>query len=269
MTNQSVTWVIERHIFEEKEELALIEEVKKQGGEVKLIDPLSKDNFDYETSYWLEDRPVVFRGSLNIAEKAKHQAWYPGVICHPKNFNCSTYYTYWGKWMLNKEYNLMPIAELRRIAESSFINQTYFIKPDFGMKPFTGKVFNLFDLSLLKHIEPETLVLIAPVKLITKEWRFVVCNNKVIYGCQYSKNKKCVNNPDNYANALTWLSNKLNNIKWQPDSIYTIDVCESEEEFEILELNSFSCSALYSCDLSKVVEAANKIAIKEWNNINE
>ncbi len=47
-----VTWIIERHIFEEKQELALIKEINKQDGQVKLIDPLIKPfnklSFDWE-----------------------------------------------------------------------------------------------------------------------------------------------------------------------------------------------------------------------------
>lgn len=287
VTWKNTTWVIERHIFEEEQELALIEEVEKQGGEVKLIDPLSKHNFDYETSYWLEDRPVVFRGSLNIGKKARQQAWYPGVICHPKNFNCSTYYTYWGKWMLNKDYWMMPIAELS--LKKDFIldcleglycpyyakDKEVFIRPDSGMKQFTGGVFNLNDLSSLKDIEPSTLVLVAPIKQVNREWRFVVCDNKVITGSQYYEKGKYVNKPDSYASysyyttALSYLSHVLAQISWQPDSIYTVDICESEGEFNVLELNSFSCSNLYGIKLSKIVEAANKVAIREWREVNE
>lgn len=284
ITLENTTWVIERHIFEEEQELALIEEVKKQGRETLLIDPLSKHDFDYESiGYWLEDRPVVFRGSLNTSKKAKQQAWYPGVICHPKNFNCSTYYTYWGKWMLNKDYWMMPITELS--LKKDFIldcleglycpyyaeNKEVFIRPDSGMKQFTGGVFNLNDLSSLKNIEPSTLVLIAPVKQVNKEWRFVVCNNKVITGSQYYEKGEYITEQNTaFNNAVSYyLESILKKVSWQPDPIYTVDVCESKGEFSILELNSFSCSNLYNCNLNKVVEAANEVAIKEWKEINE
>lgn len=272
--NQPVTWIIEHHIFEEDQELTLIEEVKKQRGEVKLIDPLSKHNFDYEHSYWLEDRPVIFRGSLNIGKKARRQPWYPGVICNQKAFKCSTYYTYWGKWMLNKEYWMMPISQ---VFNNKFIEACLwsiqdnnvpdvFIRPDSSMKQFTGGIFNLNNLESLKDIKPETLVLVAPVKKITKEYRFVVADNKVITGSQYYENGKYILSNTSLSNmtfiASCYLKGVLHNITWQPDPIYTVDVCESEGEFSILELNSFSCSNLYFADLSKVVEAANEIASK-------
>jgi len=276
VTCENITWVIERHIFEEDKELALIEEVKKQGGLIEVIDPLSKRNFPWEQYGWeLENKPVIFRGSLNIGKKAKQQEWYPGVICNQKAFNCSTYYTYWGKWMLNEDYMLLPMAELKRKASDSCFKAGYaqkaFIRPDSGMKQFAGGVFNLSDLSLLKDIEAETLVLIAPVKKVNKEWRFVIADNKVITGSQYYEKGEYVTeqNVDFNNKAAYFLESILEKITWQPDPIYTVDVCESEDEYHILELNSFSCSALYNCDTSKVVEAANKVAIKDWREVND
>ena len=283
-----VTWVIERHIFEEEQELALIAEVHKQGGEVKVIDPLSKYNYnDWEDYGWhLENRPVVFRGSLNLGIKTRQQAWYPGVIMSTKNFNCSTYYTYWGEWMLNKDYWMMPLSQL---FNNNFIEACLygiqdinvpevFIRPDSGLKQFAGGVFNLSDLRSLNGIDLETLVLVAPVKQVDREYRFVVCDNKVITGSQYFEKGEYTASLKDYSKdygtnkASDYLKVVLHDmsckINWLPDQIYCVDVCESEGEFNILELNSFSCSNLYYCDLSKVVTAANDVAISEWQQVN-
>jgi hypothetical protein len=281
-----VTWVIERHIFEEEQELALIAEVKKQNGEVKVIDPRELNYFDYrDIAYQLGNSPIVFRGSLNLSRKIQRETdWIPGVICNQKAFNCSTYYTYWEKWMLNKDYWMMPLSNLEYrtpfiqayLATNSDYIDKVFIRPDSGMKQFTGEVY---DLGSLKDIEPasfgrlvaeqpETLVLVAPVKQVDREYRFVVCDNKVVTGSQYFEKGEYVKQNTSLSNgvfiASCWLKSVLHDINWLPDQIYCVDVCESEEEFSILELNSFSCSALYSCDLSKVVEAANDVAISEW-----
>ena len=43
-----------------------------------------------------------------------------------------------------------------------------------------------------------------------------------------------------------------------------MDVCESDEKLYVLELNSFSCSGLYACDLSEVIRTASEIAEREW-----
>jgi hypothetical protein len=43
-----------------------------------------------------------------------------------------------------------------------------------------------------------------------------------------------------------------------------MDICESEGELFLLELNSFSCSALYQCDFTAVVAAASELATRAW-----
>jgi hypothetical protein len=53
-------------------------------------------------------------------------------------------------------------------------------------------------------------------------------------------------------------------VSWRPDPVLVMDLCESDGKIYLLELNSFSCSGLYACDLDAVVEAASKIARSEW-----
>jgi hypothetical protein len=39
-----------------------------------------------------------------------------------------------------------------------------------------------------------------------------------------------------------------NDMSWYPESVYTIDICESEGELYVLELGSFSCAGEYAFD---------------------
>lgn len=269
-----VIWVIEHGIFDNEQKL--IDEVRKQRHDVIEI--------DYVSNYYIDDicrnpqyhkllnNPVIFKGSLNLSrEVSRITDWIPGTYCNLNNFNCSTYYTYWGKYMLNREYWLIPINQ---VFNNKFIEACLygihddnvpevFIRPNSGMKQFTGRIFNLSNLSSLKNIDPETLVLVAPVKKISKEWRFVVTGNEIVSGSIYLPYKS--DNVD--YSVIDYLQNVLNDLrfKWQPDFIYTVDVCQSNGEFYILELNSFSCSNLYSCNLAAVVEVASQLAINDWN----
>lgn len=43
-----------------------------------------------------------------------------------------------------------------------------------------------------------------------------------------------------------------------------MDVCESDGRLSLLELNSFSCSGLYECDLEAVIRAASAVAEDQW-----
>jgi hypothetical protein len=43
-----------------------------------------------------------------------------------------------------------------------------------------------------------------------------------------------------------------------------LDVCESGDRLSLVELNSFSCSWLYECDLAAVVAEASRLAERNW-----
>ena len=60
------------------------------------------------------------------------------------------------------------------------------------------------------------------------------------------------------------MAGMLNAMSWRPDPIFMIDVCESDGRLWLVELNGFSCSWLYQCDLPEVVERASELAVRQW-----
>lgn len=251
-----VTWVIEHGIFDN--EVQLIEEVRKKGHDVIEIDYkriFELDDLPYQP---LLDEPVIFRGSLNLSKKvSRNTGWIPGTYCNRDNFNCSTYYAYWGKYLLNSNYTMMSSSELIR----RWYADRLFVRPDSGFKDFNGGTYTRDEFIKL-NLQPEMLVISSPVKQVDKEWRFVVTNNTIITGSQYLPTEST--NID--VAAIEYLQSILNELTWKPDDIYTVDICYSNGSYHVLELNSLSCSNLYQCDLAAVVECASNLATDEWND---
>jgi len=54
-----------------------------------------------------------------------------------------------------------------------------------------------------------------------------------------------------------------------PESVYTLDICESEGELYVWELGSFSCAGEYACDLSAIVEFGAKAASEDYEAVNQ
>ncbi len=56
--------------------------------------------------------------------------------------------------------------------------------------------------------------------------------------------------------------------KFQPDLVFTIDICKYGEffphEYQLLEINSFSCAGLYKCDTDKIAKHISIIGQNEW-----
>ena len=119
-----------------------------------------------------------------------------------------------------------------------------------------------------------TLVLVAPVKEIDEEWRFIIVDGKVVSGALYMNkeyrekweafwDKECKDE-----NAFRFVE-KMAKL-YQPDPAYTIDICKTGAgDYKVMELNSFCCASMYSNNYDKVVKTINELCIKEWKDIYE
>jgi hypothetical protein len=56
----------------------------------------------------------------------------------------------------------------------------------------------------------------------------------------------------------------LAEVRWRPDPLFMLDVCESGGRLWLVELNSFSGSWQYQCDLAEVVAEASETAARAW-----
>ncbi len=211
---------------------------------------------------------LVCYGDIDFVRQVQKSApFIPGAWCNFYNMKCSTYYSHFGEHLLNRNYLMMPVGDLLRRWHSLMIlySSPMFVRPDSGAKPFTGHVIKPGEKhkiqALIQTVGPETLVVISTEKNIIAEYRFVVCNKRVVAGCQYLP----IELP-NYPTSPLRLARLIANHEWQPDLCYTVDIAEHNGQIYLLEINSFSCAGLYQCDIGVVVQYASLAAEFEWND---
>ncbi|MBD2461417.1 ATP-grasp domain-containing protein [Oscillatoria sp. FACHB-1407] len=272
---EKVNWLIERHVFDADEQF--LEELKKQKYLYKEIRYL---DFRPEAAkkYFPDHECVLFRGTLNLGRDILRTSWIPGAYMDEKNLRCTTYYTYFGQYLLNNKYFILPLGELIRRREEIFeyfqSNGELFIRPDSNMKSFRAGVFNVQVLNTMKTLGSElrrdetTLVLVSGKRSITKEWRFFVYKDEIITGSLYLVGEERIDERVKGGYLVNYLAEVLKQVNWYPELLYTVDVCESEGELFILELGSFSCAGEYGCDLSLIVEAGAKAAWEDYEAVN-
>ncbi len=108
--------------------------------------------------------------------------------------------------------------------------------------------------------DPANLVVVAAPREIGREWRLVVSGDRVIAGSQYAvEGSKCVE-PGCPEEVRAFVETMLAEVRWRPDPIFMVDVCQSEGRLWLVEINGFSCSWLYQCDLETVVASASDLA---------
>ena len=256
----------------------LADEVKRQGMECITI--RNDDDISEKLKVWPGEQCVLFQGSISLAIRIQREkSWVPGPIADWKNFRCQTYYTHYGKWLLNSEYTMLPFAEFwRRQTEFHKRYGDFFLRPDDGVKTFTGFAVTegMLDGNMGRYLnsecQPEDLVLVSPIKRIHREWRLICSKDEgVIASSRYKTWGLSDYNSDTPDEVLCYANEILRDSKWVPDSLFALDICDSLdgnkvqlEGLHLLEIGAFSVAGLYKCDLTRIVDVASRYAHKDW-----
>jgi hypothetical protein len=291
--NMNVKWLVEADVFDDNQE-GLLNALKNKGIEYQVLKyiPFDDDLPKRCLDIYGPEECVVFYGSLNFGHKLRKLPWVPGVYLNEKAFECTSYYPHLKELLLHhNDYIMMPYGDLvnhkTRIFKY-FDSDSVFIRPNSGLKQFTGMIcheddfFECVKLAGFYDVEPELLVLISKVHPIEKEWRFVIADGEPVCGSLYrdwssgeklepgfstkdyvlmnshSIRKEC---EDKNALMLAYEAAK----RYDPDKCWTMDIAKTEYgTYEVLEIGCFSGAGLYANDLNKVVEAVSKTALDEW-----
>ena len=268
----------------------LYEIIHDKGGIAKVIDykPFTENTY-YQ--YFGTDECVFCFTSLNVArEVQRHTNWVPGVMCNFDGFHRSKYYGYWHKYLWNKESIFLPWGIFRDNYKdyAPIVDKCYgylshhwnlFIAPDDGWKSFTGQIIGSdkpeSDIKYIDSlVKPDKLILVSPYRRPATEWRIFCDGTKIITGSQYRVNGRL----DTEESAILpqtvsqWLQPILREMRAIPDAypdpMIVVDVGMDEYgAMGIIELNSFSCSGFYQCDLEKIVDAAILRARIEYQEV--
>jgi ATP-grasp domain, R2K clade family 2 len=227
---------------------------------------------------------VVTYGTVQFCrqiEKYYGRMWMPAMYFNENVKHWAKFAVHIGEDLLNSDYVILPYGEVvRRLKRNKADNYSFswFIKPESGMKEFTGQVINTAnlddDLSKLSphaSIDDDVLCVCAPPKNIKAEFRYVICEKKVITGSEYRWDDILDVRSDTHP-LCDHMANKIASAEWQADTVYVCDVALVEdsngfEQAKVIELNAFSSSGLYACDTYKIVEAVSKAAEKEHAGI--
>jgi hypothetical protein len=263
-------WLIEAGVYGAEAE-PLLAEIRRQGmaAEVVPYQALKKGG-----EVIVEGRPlgptdcVIGYGTYPFARQIQlHHRWVPGAWCQPENLDCAAYYAYFGKFLLNRNYAIMPGVEAIRQRDWLFSifggDDIVFARPTGCHKLFVGRCIprgSFADALAPTRYDPTTQVVVAAPQSIAREWRIVAAGDRVLASSQYAKGGARAILPGSPDEVRDFVAAMLAEVHWRPDPIFMLDVCESDERLWLVELNSFSSSWLYQCDLTAVVAEASELA---------
>jgi hypothetical protein len=189
-SDSKVTWVLEPGVFPHGD--CLLDAARDAGQPIRAWD----DAWWAAGSMPTFSGPVVFHGSLGTADRIRRELpWRPGAYCNTSAFLCSVWYPPLQPFLLNSQWEVLPASDL--IKNSSEVldrigaGDTFFVRPDGPLKQFSGRVLRRDQLSFraLDHgfyyDDIHLPVVVAPVRPVSREWRFVVVDGVVVAGTGY------------------------------------------------------------------------------------
>lgn len=266
----AVTWVLESDVFPHSHE-GLRGAIRHAGHTV----------VEWDDSWWSGGFPsslgksaTVFHGSLGNADRlAAELAWFPGSYCNTPAFCCSAWYERARPWLLHTDWRILPanvfVANAASIAADLRCTDLVFVRPDSPLKPFSGRVVGTASVTLaaLDHgfyFDDETLpVVVAAVRNVSREWRFLVVNKTIVTGSAYDPATRAAVAETVESGAWSVARTVAASLP-SPADVYVMDLCESEGVLRLLELNPFGGADLYGCDPSIVVESVSQAAQAAW-----
>jgi hypothetical protein len=194
-------------------------------------------------------RPGAFRSEL-----LRPSAWLPA----------------YGDLALNFGAVIATHAEFsaRRGEYEDLLGGALFVKPADGGKLLSGTVFkagrSLFDAHYSAHrrwlpVPDDFRLLLARVRPIQAEWCFVIAGERVVARSQYKLGGVMETSPDAPGGAEA-VAEAVARHPWRPADVFVVDVAETQQDYRLLELNTFGTSGLYDCDLHAIVQAVSPYA---------
>jgi len=194
------TWLIEAGVYGDAA-LPLLAEIRRQGMAAEVVphQALKKGSVPVIGGEPLSaDACVIGYGTFPFARQIQiHHRWAPGAWCSAQNLDCTVYFAYFGKFLLNQNYAMMPGVEAIRQRDWLFStfgrDDELFARPTSCDKLFVGRCVGPDSFASAlgpTRYDPASLVVIAAPKSIGREWRLVVVgesNRPSIVASHYPK----------------------------------------------------------------------------------
>lgn len=270
-------WLIDDYLIQTSYHDAMDDILKKMGYEV-IVDKYIPFSPKPVNHHYSDNDCVIMYGSIGFVNLySKDRAFIPGAYYQEKALETLSYMTNIDKNenLANSDYVFTTFKDFIRRKDffyTIFNSNKIFIRPNSGFKTFTGLPihYDEFDyeintLKALTSVTEETLILVSSCKEISSEYRFFICNREVVAGSQYKKNEELFISK-NYSQEAFQLAQVMAKNIWQPDLAYACDVGIINGQPKIIELNAFSCSGFYACNIEDIIDSVNQVAIMEYNN---
>lgn len=216
-----------------------------------------------DNKLWSEDDVVVHGPVKPTDYLCKTRGWLAWLDLNQTT--CRKYYSYFGQWLLQDKYVMLPIGDLRR--QWDFLYKLFgedehlFVRPDENDKMFTAKCIDRREVSHFERagLAPETLVVVSRPRRIAAEYRIFMHRGVYLTGSLYKVDGQLMKLPDVPKEIQVFAELAATHRYRELPPVWIMDVCEivDKQKYRIVEVSGSSCAGFYESDHAKIVQATS------------
>jgi hypothetical protein len=258
-----LTWIVQSNLIKEDILESIQDATKKLGYScvpLKII-PFS-DSLEFGPDFGFQPPPgkLIPYGSTSMIKMFAKSNWNKdGFFFNEENLRTSKWIKELGTRMLNHDAQVVTLSEAFKIKEGWF-----FMKPDNDLKDFSGSQVSAEGIEKFYNqvsaggftFGTDIKVVLCPLKNTGWEFRLFMVEDQVISSSSY-KLKEMLRQDKRVSHEVLQFAQETVRT-WRPDSVYVMDICETNEGLKVVEFNCFNASGFYSCDVEAVVKAVSE-----------
>lgn len=255
-------WVIQNNLFSEEAITSLVSVIKRNKLNHRLVKVIPFGG-GITPKIRVKNQKVVTIGSYSLSKYALDKGWLPGSWMDDNTFDQMVQMEIFKDHMLNYDVTVSTIRNFEPKKPS-------FIRPVKDGKEFAGHVvnpgaFRKWRDSLLQAddswtINLDTEIVASTPKVIYKEARFIVVDNKLITQSLYKQGSRVLYSPTVDQELIDFANDMIK--VWTPAPVCVIDIALTKDGPKVIEFNNFNSAGWYHCDVAKIVEAIENFVEK-------
>jgi hypothetical protein len=234
-----------------------------------LLDILNRHKLEYEVIKWrpftdevelLTDRKdIVCFGGVSLCRAAQKYGWVPGVFFNDSH-DMEVYMKVYGDHMLNNNGTCINYGD----DLPDYLDEYFFARPTRDTKVFSGAVFSResweqwfkaeLDPTVETNLKSDTRIFVANTRPIEREIRCWVVDGKVVTISLYKLGKKGFQQNYDYEQEAIDFAQRMVDIH-SPSRAFVLDICLSDGEYKIVEINCINSAGFYDANMSKLIQA--------------
>jgi len=262
---EEIQWVIQKNLTNQDDLKTLVrscEEIEVDFVEVEImpfIDQLPAIN---------HSKHAIFYGSTTLGELVKNnEKLKAGFFFNETAFSIENYIKKWGEHMLNFGASITTVRQL--VKEDYESDKFLFVRPDSDSKSFSGEVIKFSDVKdwYNKLISSDSRVLTIDTKIIVSEpynlryeWRLWIVNKKVITASKYREEFRLKKEGGCPESVVKFAENRC--LEYTPHDVFVMDVCQTGDEFYIVECGCMNSAGFYASDIRAIVKSVTEYFLK-------